>query len=232
LNWEMELDKMKDAGPVRHVIANFVQNEIFNKAGPNFIDMENVSKHIMSEIKNMAKGNRRDEYMLSDTMMQLLAKEVDDPHDYEAMYERMEEIRASYALLHKEERVKIYKSRSDMIEEHNTKQSDDGLVKLNEDGVTNGVSKSTTANLSDDGNEKGDGSIKGANDDGNNEYGKDSSIQGVNDDENNEDDEGGSFQGVNNDRIKIYDKGGSIRGANEEVDNQDDKGGTQDKDDD
>jgi hypothetical protein len=91
----MELDKMKDAGPVRHVIANFVQNEIFNKAGPNFIDMENVSEHIMSEIKNMAKGNRRDEYMLSDTMMQLLAKEVDDPHDYEEStkgWKRLEQV--------------------------------------------------------------------------------------------------------------------------------------------
>jgi hypothetical protein len=68
-------------------------------------------------------------------MMQLLTEEVEDPHDLGAMYERMEKIRASYALLHKEEMVNIYKSRSDTIEEANAKRSDDGSAKLNEDEV-------------------------------------------------------------------------------------------------
>jgi hypothetical protein len=186
----------------------------------------------MLEIKSMGKGNRRNEDKLSDTMMQLLTEEVEDPHDLEAMYERMEEIRASYALLHKEETVNIYKSRSNIIEEANATQSDDGSAKLNEDEVTNGANEATIANRSDDWIEKGNGSIQGANDDGNNELGEDSSIQVVKADENNNDDECGSLQGGNDYRINEHDTDESIKSANEDEKNQYDEGGTEDKEDD
>ena len=232
LNWEMELDEMKDAGPVKRVTADSVQSEIFNVAGPQFINMESESKRIMLEIKSMGKGNRRNEDKLSDTMMQLLTEEVEDPHDLEAMYERMEEIRASYELLHKEETVNIYKSRNDIIEEANAAQSDDGSAKLNEDEVTNGANEATIVNRSDDWNEKGNGSLQGANDDGNNELGEDSSIQVVKAEENNNDDEGGSLQGGNDYRIKEHDTDESIQSTNEDEKNQYVKGGTEDEEDD
>jgi hypothetical protein len=231
LNWEMEMNKMNDAGPVKRVTADVVQNEIFNVAGPQFIDMESESERIMLEIKSMGEGNMRNEDRISDTMMQLLSEEVEDPYDLKAMYERMAEIRASYALLHKEETVNIYKSRSDTIEEANADQSDEGSAKLNEEEVK-GANEATIANWSDDVKEKGDGSIQGANDDGNNEFGEDSSIQAVKGDENKNDDEGGSIQGVNDDRIKEYDTGESIQGANEDKKNQYDEGGTDDEEDD
>ena len=87
----------------------------------------------MLELQSMAKENSRDRTKLSDTMLRMLAEEVEDHDAYETMYERMDEIRSSYALLYREETLGIHTSRNEMIDDYPTGLAEEGSEKSNED---------------------------------------------------------------------------------------------------
>jgi len=109
-------------------------------------------------------------------MLHMLAEEVEDrdnpkPNpDYEAMYNRMDEIRSSYALLYREETLATYKSRNEMIEEDDKEQAEDGSEKLNEVEDMKCASGGTRANWSEEVKTKDYGSIQGSNDEEKSEY--------------------------------------------------------------
>jgi hypothetical protein len=118
LEWETKQDKLKrekDMRKFRTVRAENVQSQIFNEAGPHFKQMEWCSERAMLELESMFNDNIRDATGLSDTMLRILAEEVEDPDnlkpnpDYDAMYNRLDEICSNYALLYKEDTVATYK---------------------------------------------------------------------------------------------------------------------------
>ena len=127
--WDNEQEKRskeEKTKTYRLIKATSVSNQIFNEAGPGLKEMQWKCEQIMSELQNMNQDNKRDNSVLSDKMLKLLAEEVDSESDYHAMHERMDELQANYALLYWEETMRTNDSRNEIIDNAFTNDSDEG----------------------------------------------------------------------------------------------------------
>ena len=127
--WDNEQEKRSKEEKMktyRLIKATNVSNQIFNEAGPGLKEMQWKCEQMMSELQNMNQDNKRDNSVLSDKMLKLLAEEVDSESDYHAMHERMDELRANYALLYWEETMRMNDSRNEIIDNAFTDDSDEG----------------------------------------------------------------------------------------------------------
>lgn len=113
----------------RIIKATNLRNQICNEAGPGLKEVQLKCEQIMSKLQNMNQDNQRDTTVLSNTMMKLLAEEADTDNDYHAMHALMEEYRANYALLYREETLRSNDVRNEMIDNTFTDVADEGTRK-------------------------------------------------------------------------------------------------------